>query len=59
MLSMNGRCSSRPIWDVFFFLVTFVYMQARKQRLERLIYINKIVVVFMEIDPPFALFQSK
>ena len=51
----------REVWmgdlrvDRFFFFVTFVYRFRSKDL--RGIYINKIVLMFMEIDPPFALFQ--
>lgn len=57
MLSMDGRPSSRPFW-AFFFLCN-ICIQAQKQRLEGYTYINKIILMFMEIGPPFALFQSK
>ena len=57
MLSIDGRPLSRPFWDCFFSLVTSVYRLRSKDW--RGIYINKIVLMFMEIGPPFAILQSK
>ena len=57
MLSMDGRPSSRP-FRAFFFLRN-ICIQAQKQRLEGYTYVDKIILMFMEIGPPFALFQSK
>lgn len=57
MLSIDGRPLSRLFWDCFFFLVTSVYRLRSKDW--RGIYINKIVLMFMEIGPPFTKLQSK